>query len=208
MPGLAFALCGCQAGRYAVRFKSDVRPFTVLASIWMLSGTAAHSEVLQDTYLLDVYAGSARSDLAASLRSGGYELSGGNAVNFDDWYKPRLPDLTVLLFSELSPNFGISWGLSSGEVAQKYKINPALHVGFTVQTELFANATLSLTIQTLLGGRLREKSCTADYEEEGISEVNCRLAASLLPPEETLNYLLDVSAQTETRITLRLQYSF
>jgi hypothetical protein len=65
-----------------------------------------------------------------------------------------------------------------------------------------------LTIQTLLGGRLREKSCTADYEEEGISEVNCRLAASLLPPEETLNYLLDVSAQTETRITLRLQYSF
>jgi hypothetical protein len=179
-----------------------------MAWIWMLSGTTAYSEVLQDTYLLDVYAGSARSDLATGLRSGGYELSDGSAVNFDDWYKPRLPDLTVLLFSELSPNFGISWGLSSGEVAQKYKINPALHVGFTVQTELFANATLSLTIQTLLGGRLREKSCTADYEEEGISEVNCRLAASLLPPEETLNYLLDVSAQTETRITLRLQYSF
>ena len=191
-----------------MRFKVDVWLSNVMLSIWMLSGTPAHSEVLQDTYLLDVYAGSARSDLATGLRSGGYELSGGNAVNFDDWYKPRLPDLTVLLLSELSPNFGISWGLSSGEVAEKYRIDPALHLGFTVQTELFPNATLSLTIQTLLGGRLREKSCTADYEEEGISEVNCRLAASLMPPEETLDYLLDVAARDEARITLRLSFRF
>lgn len=189
-------------------FRADALLSTVFICILTLSCGNAEADVFQDTYLLDVYAGSARSDLARGLRSGGYDLRGGGAIEFDDWYKPRLPDLTVLMLTELSPNFGFNWGLSSGEVADKYRISPAVHVGFTVQTELFPNATLSLTIQTLLGGRLREKKCIADYEEEGISDVNCRLAASLLPPEETLYYLLDVSAQAETRITLRLLFRF
>jgi hypothetical protein len=38
--------------------------------------------------------------------------------------------------------------------------------------------------------------------------VNCRLAASELPPEETLRYLLDIKGIEDARLTLRLSWQF
>ena len=43
-----------------------------------------------------------------------------------------------------------------------------------------------------MGGRFKEHSCTADYADlGGLEQVNCRLAATELAPEETLKYLVN-----------------
>jgi hypothetical protein len=186
-------------------------PNRVSAAIFglcVLCAGSAGAEMADHSYLLDLYAGSSRSDLVRDLRSGGYDLAGGETVDFADWYSGRLPDLTLLFLTPLNDNLGLAWGLSTGESGRKYRIQPAFHLGLTWQAEVFRNATLSASVHTVLGGRLREKSCVADYGSFGISEVNCRLAASQLPPEETLGYLLDVSARHESRISLRFEYRF
>lgn len=73
---------------------------------------------------------------------------------------------------------------------------------------LSEKATLSTSLHTLIGGQLRERSCSADYGAFGVSEVNCRLAASLLPPEETLDYMLDMPGWKETRLSINFQLVF
>ncbi|ESW62417.1 MAG: hypothetical protein Q27BPR15_01045 [Rhodobacter sp. CACIA14H1] len=168
----------------------------------------AGAELADHTHLLDIHAGSPRSDILRDLRAGGYELAGGGAVRFRDWYRPRLPDLTVLFLTQTSDRFGVIWGLSSGERGVKYRIDPALHLGLVWQAELFPGATLSLRAQAVLGGRLRERSCTADYGIFGVAEVNCRLAAAPMPPEETLGYLLDVRAERESTVSVLFEYRF
>lgn len=173
--------------------------------IWMMSAACVTA---QTTHLLDLYQGSARSDLVRSLSAGGYELADGEAITFDEWYSPVFLDLTLLLFTEVSDIFGITWGISSGESGAKYRIDPALHLGMTWQTQLSDAAVLSASFQAVIGGRLRERSCTADYGPLGVSEVNCRLAASLMPPKETLDYLLDVQGWEESRLSVRLMFFF
>lgn len=168
----------------------------------------AGAGIADHTHLVDIHAGSPRSDIVRDLRAGGYELAGGGVIRFRDWYTPRVPDLTVLFLTQATDRFGIIWGLSSGERGAKYRIDPALHLGLVWQTEVFPDATLSLRVQTVLGGRLRERSCTADYGAFGVAEVNCRLAATLMPPAETLDYLLDVRAEREGTISVRFEYRF
>lgn len=77
----------------------------------MLWGTTVHSEILHDTYLLDVYAVSDRSDLANGLRSGWYELSGGNALRFR----------TILVFSIPNASLG-DLGLRSSNIKSHLKV--------------------------------------------------------------------------------------
>ena len=173
-------------------------------AVMLQSGAASASE----THLLDVYAGSSRSAQMKTVRSEGYELAGGEVVRFDDWYRPVIPDLTVLLLTELSADLGLIWGVSLGERGEKYRIDPAFHIGLTWQVRLSETATLSTSVQTMIGGRLRETSCSADYGVFGMAEVNCRLAASLLPPEETLDYLFDTPGHRETRVTIRFVQMF
>ena len=145
---------------------------------------------------------------ANSLRAGGYELAGGEVVRFDDWYRPRHPDLTVLFLTQLSDGLGVIWGPSSGEEGRKYRIDPALHLGLTWQTALSPQTTVTLGLQTLWGGRLREGAYLADYGPFGMATVNCRLAATELPPTQTLDYLVNENARTENRITLRVDHRF
>ena len=171
----------------------------------MLSATAASAS---DTHLLDVYLGSFRSDQVRSLKTGSLELAGGEEVRFDEWYSPDFPDLTVLLLTELSGDLGLIWGVSIGERGEKYQIDPTIHLGLAWQLRLSQKATLSASLHTLIGGQLRERSCSADYGTFGVSEVNCRLAASLLPPEETLDYMLDMPGWKETRLSIRFQLVF
>ena len=162
----------------------------------------------RETHLLDIYHGSARSDQVDTLSSGSYELSGGEVIRFNDWYSSPIPDLTVLMLTEVTGNFGIIWGLSTGESGEKYQIDPAVHLGFTWRIPLSDRATLSTSLTTVLGGRLRESSCSADYGSFGTAEVNCRLAATLLSPEETLDYLLDEPGWKESRLTIRFELRF
>lgn len=177
--------------------------FALLATLALALPAAA-----SDTYLLDIYSGSSRSDLVHSVRTGSYELADGEVVRFDDWYAPVIPDLTLLMLTELTSNLGLIWGVSLGEKGEKYRIDPALHLGFTWQLRLSDRATLSTSLHTLIGGNLHESSCSADYGIFGVSEVNCRLAASLLPPEETLDYMLDTPGWKDTRLSIRFEMMF
>ena len=161
-----------------------------------------------DTHLLDVYFGSSRSDQVRSIKTGSFELADGQEVRFDEWYSPVFPELTVLMLTELSDDLGLIWGLSMGERGEKYRIDPAIHLGLTWKLRLSERATLSTSLHALIGGHLRERSCSADYGTFGISEVNCRLAASLLPPEETLDYMLDMPGWKETRLSIRFELVF
>ncbi|PLL11659.1 hypothetical protein C0V75_16760 [Tabrizicola sp. TH137] len=185
------------SGRYAL-------PGAALCAALLAAPAATASE----THLLDVYLGSSRSDLVGSVRAGSYELADGEVIRFDEWYAPAIPDLTVLMLTELTDNLGLIWGASMGERGEKYRIEPAIHLGLTWQLRLSETAILSTSLHTLIGGDLRESSCSADYGTFGVSEVNCRLAASLLPPEETLDYMLDMPGWKETRLSVRFQLLF
>lgn len=180
-----------------------------LALLVLLTVVLSHAGAFaRETHLLDIYHGSSRSNQVDTLSSGSFELSGGEVVRFQDWYSPSIPDLTVLMLTEVTDEFGVIWGLSTGESGEKYHIDPAFHLGFTWRIPLSDRATLSTSLTTVLGGRLRESSCSADYGSFGTAEVNCRLAATLLSPEETLDYLLDEPGWKESRLTIRFELRF
>ena len=163
-------------------------------------------EFLESTFLLDVSLGSARSQIARDLSDGGYELADGTPVNFSQWYDASFPELNVLFLTELTPSLGLAWGLSTGERGEKYRIDPGIWIGFIQNYDLTRNSRITISALTLLGGNFRERSCIGDYGNiGGIQSVNCRLAASLLPPTETLDFLVRESGFMETRISIRYQ---
>ncbi|TCM75066.1 hypothetical protein [Rhodovulum steppense] len=166
-------------------------------------------DFLEDTLLLDVHTGSNRSSAARGLRNGGFDLADGSRVAFWDWYTPRFPDLSLMLLTQVSADFGIIWGFGTGEQAPKYRIDPTLHLGFVYQSHPFEGATLSLKATYPVGGHLRESACVADYGDiAGVAPVNCRLAAGLLPPEDTLQHLLRMKGRSDARISLNLVIRF
>lgn len=178
-----------------------------LALLPILGGAAA-AEVFETTYLLDLQQGSAQSSRVRSARRGGYELSDGTPVSLQDWYRPETPMLTLRMMTELSDGLGLTWGFSTGEEGEKYRIAPALHLGFIWQQALTDSALVTVSGATVIGGSLGERPCTADYGEFGVMPVNCRLAASILPPAETLDYLLDVSGRRDSWLAVQFEYRF
>jgi len=63
-----------------------------------------------------------------------------------------------------------------------------------------------LRAATRFGGGLKEGTCVADYGDiGGVQSVNCRLAASELPPQETLKHLFNQAPHD--RVTLNFRYS-
>jgi hypothetical protein len=174
-----------------------------------LCGQAQAESFWANNLLIDLYEGSNRSVLARDLRRGGFELSDGTPLSFRNWYTPRYPELTMLFLRPLSESFGLIWGLGSGERAEKYEIDPSLHLGFIFQHQPFENAFLTIRLTYPIGGRLREKACVADYGDiGGIQSVNCRLAATLLPPEETLQYLVNESGNLDARLSINFSVRF
>lgn len=148
-------------------------------------------------------------DSRAGLGAGGYELAGGEYVDFAPWYDATSPDVTVLLLRRMSQELGLIWGISTGERAQKHRIQPGLHLGVAWRRPISAIGAVSVTAVVPFFGRLRERACIADYGAiGGVQRVNCRLAASELPPEETLRYLLDIKGIDDARLTLRLSWQF
>jgi hypothetical protein len=158
--------------------------------------------------LVDIGQGRGLSDAAASLGLGGYELADGTQVRFSDWYHSDFPELHADFLTQITEDFGIIWGVGTGERGQKYSIDPSLRLGFIAQVHPNQNAVLSLTVNTTFGGKLAEETCNADYGEiGGVQEVNCRLAASELPPQETLQYLASTSP-SPIRATLNFHANF
>lgn len=159
------------------------------------------------TYLVDVSQDSRLSRQIRSLQNGGFETADGQWVGFERWYASRWRDTKLSWMTQVNPNFGVTWGLSTGESAPKYTLAPGLQLGFIFQSQPHKNGHVAFSASTVLGGRLREKPCTANYGDiGGVQLVNCRLAASVLEPAATLNYLYNDKPGSTFKLTYR--YSF
>ena len=170
---------------------------------------ARPSDWLADTFLIGMRAGNARSSLADALGQGGYELAGGGRVDLQRFYRSRWRDLEVTFLTQVSDRFGVIWGLSTGERGSKYRIDPALRLGFLAQWPVGRRGTLTVSAETVLGGALREDACIADFGAiGGVQAVNCRLAASDLPPEDTLKALVRADAAAESTLRVMLEFRF
>jgi hypothetical protein len=176
---------------------------TTALLLFAFFGTSPASAQDFTTSLVAIHQGSALSDQASSLRAGGYELQDGTWVSFDKWYRTSWIDLHVDLLTQITEDNGILWGFGTGERGDKYRIAPSFKLGFMTQMHPNPASTLSLSLTTTFGGDLTERTCNANYGDLGTYTVNCRLAASETPPEETLKYL--VNAKPE-RLHLWLSY--
>jgi hypothetical protein len=170
---------------------------------------AQAQSILEATHLLDVRQGSARSSAVRNAGFGGYELTDGTPVSFRNWYQSAWKDLHVDFLTQVDEHTGFIWGFSTGEGGDKYRITPGVKLGLVHEILATRTSTLSITATVQLGSDLRERSCTADYGDlGGVQEVNCRLAASQLPPAETLKYRLGMRGIDDSRIQIAYQLRF
>ena len=169
---------------------------------------AVLERIWETTSVINVRQGSAQSERVAGLGRGGFERADGSWKSFEQWYAPRFPEMRFDYMTQLTPNFGILWGVSTGERGQKYAIEPGLKLGAIVQAEIGPAFTIALLGTRMFNNRLREKPCFADYGEIGAFEVNCRLAATSLPPAETLKYLINDRSPERYWLGMRAKLSF
>lgn len=163
---------------------------------------------LEDAQLVDARL-SSLSYTADDLGKGYGNLAGGGTYSFERWYDNDFGDLRLTMLTPVNRNLGIFWGFGTGESGEKYQIDPSVKVGFLAIEPVGDNGTLSLSVSVVLGGYLREKSCTADYGAiGGLQAVNCRMADSVLPPSETLKYLLDEPPGDQVSVSLRYEVRF
>ena len=169
--------------------------------------TVIDNTVFQSTHLIEIKSESALNRRVKGLRESSFESASGVRIDFYNWYSPAIPEVHTTWLTQINRTFGVLWGLSTGEHSNKYNINPAVRIGIVYHTQITKNDTFSLVASTHLGGELNEHSCVADYGDiGGIREVNCRLAATTLEPEETLNYLERGTPESTIRINLVHQF--
>ena len=173
------------------------------------TGTARAYDIVDQTYFLNIRQGTPLSDTVARLSIGSLALSTGGSIDFRRWYTPTFTEMRIDFMTQISQSVGFLWGVSTGEWGQKYHIAPALKLGTILQTQLTPLTSLSISFTSLFGGRLREKTCTADYGIiAGMQEVNCRLAASTMAPSDTLKYLVNMKPPDRFWVGMRFQTRF
>jgi hypothetical protein len=161
------------------------------------------------TSLIEVRQGTDLSSRVRGLKGQGFESSGGDPVDFSAWYSTHWTDLRVAWLTQLTSDTGLIWGMGTGERGAKYRITPSLKLGLIHQARLGRRTTFTLRATTTLGGRLREKACTADYGDiGGVQLVNCRLAASDMEPAETLRYLFNDTARDQRQVSIVFSHAF
>ncbi len=193
-----------------------LRLLPIMAAAWVCTAPAAAfeslaaPEVRASTRLFDVTVRSELSQKVRAFRDQPYELSAGALAPLEDWYRPRtLPDTVFRFLTPFGPDNGLVWGFGTGERGRKYRIDPSIHLGWAHQTWLSPRTRMGLQISAQLGGRLRERSCTADYGDiGGVTAVNCRLAATEMPPEQTLALLANTGPERRIRVHLSFSHSF
>jgi hypothetical protein len=162
-----------------------------------------------NTYLIDLGQGSQLSQVMRASQAGGFETANGNWVSFKGWYSTSWTDSRLAMMTQLTPWLGLIWGASTGELGEKYTIDPSVKVGLVVRHDFAKTSSLSFKATTVLGGSLREKSCIADYGEiGGQQKVNCRLAATPLAPTDTLQYLYNMKPLNSYFLSLQYSLSF
>jgi hypothetical protein len=199
----------CKSG---LAFVSLVFGLVVCLSTSMAKATelqAAAKYVFTNTYLIDIGQGSQLSQVMRASQTGGFETANGNWVSFKGWYSTNWTDSRLAMMTQLTPWLGLIWGASTGELGEKYTIDPSVKVGLVVRHDFAKNSSLSFKATTVLGGSLREKSCIADYGEiGGQQKVNCRLAATPLAPNDTLQYLYNMKPLNSYFLSVQYSLSF
>jgi len=161
------------------------------------------------TMLLDIRREEPPARALHIVKFGGYELANGRFQPFSGWYAGRLVSTRAEFITQLSPGLGLLWGVSTGENGDKIQLQPALRAGFLAIRPLGRHASLSVSARTTFAGRLKERPCSADYGAiGGVQQVNCRLAATELRPEDTLQYLWNFQRPDHSQITVRLTTAF
>lgn len=179
----------------------------VSASAMAFQETAWRLEPVASTHWVEFSQGSELSRLGANYRAGGFESAAGQWVGFDRWYRPKWVDTRVTWMTQLTPALGVLWGVSTGERAEKYTIAPSLKLGVVYQIQTTSRSTFSLKATSVIGGRMKEQACTADYGDiGGVAQVNCRLAATVMAPADTLKYL--TNALPPDRNSVQIRYTF
>lgn len=150
------------------------------------------------------------ADYIQSVRGGSTILRDATVVPFDQWYgSATLPDLRFAFLTPLNNDTGLLWGFGTGESGEKYWIEPGIKLGVITRNSVSENAEIVLRFSVMLGGYLKERSCVADYGAiGGVRDVNCRLAATPLRPEDTLNYLFDRPPGDQIEVSLRYTLRF
>lgn len=169
------------------------------------------TQVQTQTQLVDIRLNAGFARQLQPVRSGGYEAAQGDWVSFQRWYAPTWRDTSVTWMTPLSPHVGLLWGVSTGERAAKYTVAPGLRLGAVYQADLGRHTSLSFKAVHVLGGRLKERSCQANYgaiSGDAEVEVNCRLAASTLAPSDTLKLMLGGKPDNATEVRLLLNHRF
>lgn len=179
-----------------------------LASIAALAPAHAF-DLWRDTNLVGIKQGSELSRSVVSVKAKSFETAQGQKVYFDNWYSSNWTDANVDFMTRVSPSLGVLWGFSTGERGVKYKIDPSFKLGFVHVLDVQHNVKITTRLYQRFGGSLTEKTCIADYGDiGGVQEVNCRLAASNLPPKETLKYLLTSRPKDSSMINITLNITF
>jgi len=193
----------------SARKSKTIKKMLVTASFCLFAQSVHAQGFWERTFLLDLRIGSSRSDIATNLARGGYELDGGTPIDFADWYTARLPEFNIKFLTSLSPDLGLIWGISTGERGEKYRIDQGMWIGFIYRYETSNQSDWTLSAMSLLGGDFRERTCQAYYRvTESFETVNCRLAATPLPPQDTLRFLVRERGFRDARATLRYQIRF
>jgi hypothetical protein len=165
---------------------------------------------LSATHLIEVRYDADHAGWLQSVRDGGFESSGGRWISFRPFYaKSGWRNTSAAWMTQLSPSWGLIWGVGTGERGAKYVIAPSLKIGAVYRAETSKNSTLTLRATTIFGGRLKEKSCVGDYGDlGGTQQVNCRLAASTLAPADTLRYLFNEKPLHHQQLMLQWSRQF
>ena len=207
--GLATSFCECKPPAL-----KRILALAVVALSCFSSSVATHADVLpvdffQSTHLIGGKQGSSLSDLAKSLSNGGYETAEGSNVRLDKWYAARSVDIRLDFITQISPRLGVLWGFSTGERGEKYTIDPSFKYGFLAVYPISKGSKFSFSATTTIGGRFRERSCTADYGDiGGVQQVNCRMAATEMDPAQTLNHLVNQEPSNRNQVSLQYTINF
>ena len=190
--------------------RNKIYKLLIYIVLWMIPSFSAHGfDFIEKTHVIEIRQGSELSEKVNFYTVGGFEAANGSFVSYTPWYVNHWTDTRVSFMTQITETLGIIWGVSSGEVGDKYRIYPSLKIGVAYFENLSKNSTLSFKATTILGGNLTEYPCIADYGDVGgVQMVNCRMAASQLPPSETLNYLFNDRPYNQTMVTLEYKLYF
>ncbi|MGX5831827.1 hypothetical protein [Mesorhizobium sp. 43Arga] len=100
-------------------------------AVWVSATTASG----QETSFVDIHQGSELTEAARRLGQGGYELSDGTWVSFDKWFHSSWIDMPFEMLTQLSDDFGLLWGASTGQRAEKLRIDQAWNSALSCKSD-------------------------------------------------------------------------